>query len=60
MEYENEAAFDAELARRAEEIKSGKEVCEPVEKVIEELRIKYGRSAMPTRPRRENHPQRET
>jgi putative addiction module component (TIGR02574 family) len=36
-----EAAWDAELARRAEEIKSGKAVGEPAEKVFAELRQKY-------------------
>ncbi len=40
-DVEDEAAWDAELARRAEEIKSGQDVCEPVEKVIAELRKKY-------------------
>jgi putative addiction module component (TIGR02574 family) len=36
-----EAAWTAELARRAEEIKSGKAEGEPAEQVIAELRKKY-------------------
>jgi putative addiction module component (TIGR02574 family) len=36
-----EAAWDAELARRAEEIKSGRATGEPAEKVFSELRAKY-------------------
>ncbi len=36
-----EAAWDAELARRLDEIKSGKAVGEPAEKVLRELREKY-------------------
>jgi len=36
-----EAAWDAELARRAEEIKSGKAVGEPADKVFRELREKH-------------------
>jgi putative addiction module component (TIGR02574 family) len=36
-----EAAWDAELARRAEEIRSGKAVGEPMEKVFSELRAKH-------------------
>jgi putative addiction module component (TIGR02574 family) len=40
-DIEDEEAWIAEMDRRAEEIKSGKDVCEPVEKVIAELRKKY-------------------
>ena len=36
-----EAAWDAELARRAEEIRSGWAVGIPAEKVFSELRAKY-------------------
>jgi len=36
-----EAAWDAELARRAEDIKAGKAVGEPAKKVLAELREKY-------------------
>lgn len=36
-----EAAWDAELARRAEEIRSGKAVGIPAEQVMKELREKY-------------------
>ena len=36
-----ETAWDAELARRAEEIKSGRASGEPAEKVFSELRAKY-------------------
>lgn len=36
-----EAAWDAELARRSEEIRSGKVVGVPAEKVFAELRAKY-------------------
>jgi putative addiction module component (TIGR02574 family) len=36
-----EAAWDEELKRREEEIRSGKEVGEPAEKVMRELRAKY-------------------
>jgi putative addiction module component (TIGR02574 family) len=36
-----EAAWDAELARRADEIKSGKAMGEPAAKVFAELREKY-------------------
>jgi len=36
-----EAAWDAELARRAEEIRSGRASGEPAEKVFSELRAKY-------------------
>lgn len=36
-----EAAWDAELARRAEEIKSGKAAGESVDRVFAELREKY-------------------
>jgi len=36
-----ERAWDAELARRAEEIKSGRATGEPAEKVFSELRAKY-------------------
>lgn len=36
-----EKAWDAELARRAKEIKSGKAVGEPAEKVFSDLRAKY-------------------
>jgi putative addiction module component (TIGR02574 family) len=36
-----EAALDAELARRAEEIKSGKVVGIPAEQVLAKLREKY-------------------
>lgn len=36
-----EAAWDAELAQRLEEIKSGKAVGEPADKVFAEIREKY-------------------
>jgi putative addiction module component (TIGR02574 family) len=36
-----ETAWDAELARRAEEIKSGNATGEPAEKVFSELRAKH-------------------
>jgi putative addiction module component (TIGR02574 family) len=36
-----EAAWDAELARRLEDIKAGKAVGEPAHKVFAELREKY-------------------
>ena len=36
-----EAAWDAELARRAEEIRTGKVVGVPAEKVFADLRAKY-------------------
>lgn len=36
-----ETAWDAELARRAEEIKSGRAIGEPAEKVFSELRAKH-------------------
>ena len=36
-----EAAWDTELARRAEEIRSGKVVGVPAEKVFADLRAKY-------------------
>ena len=36
-----EAAWDAELKRRAEEIESGLVAGEPAEKVLRELRAKY-------------------
>jgi putative addiction module component (TIGR02574 family) len=36
-----EAAWDAELARRMEEIRSGKAIGEPANKVFAELRKKY-------------------
>jgi putative addiction module component (TIGR02574 family) len=36
-----EAAWDAELKRRAEEIESGRVAGEPVESVLRELRAKY-------------------
>jgi len=36
-----EAAWDAELARRMEEIRSGKAVGEPADQVFAELRKKY-------------------
>ncbi len=39
---EAEAAWDAELARRAEEIKSGKAVGVPGEEALRRLREKYG------------------
>ena len=41
VEGDSEAAWDVELARRAEEIKSGKAKGELAEKVIAELRDKY-------------------
>jgi putative addiction module component (TIGR02574 family) len=36
-----EAAWDAELARREAEVKSGEVVCKPAEQVLSELREKY-------------------
>jgi len=36
-----EAAWDAELAQRLEDIKSGKSVGEPADKVFAEIREKY-------------------
>jgi putative addiction module component (TIGR02574 family) len=36
-----EKAWDAELGRRAKEIKSGKAIGEPAEKVFSDLRAKY-------------------
>ena len=36
-----ETSWDAELSRRSEEIKSGRAVGEPAEKVFSELREKY-------------------
>ena len=36
-----EKAWDAELAKRAEEIKSGRAAGEPAKKVFSELRAKY-------------------
>ena len=41
MEETAEAAWDAELARRLEEIESGKVVGEPAETVVARLREKY-------------------
>jgi len=38
----DEAAFDAELARRVGRIKSGQAIGIPAEQVFEELRKKYG------------------
>jgi putative addiction module component (TIGR02574 family) len=38
---ESQAAWDAELAKRVQEIKSGKAVGEPAAKVLGELRDKY-------------------
>jgi putative addiction module component (TIGR02574 family) len=38
---EAEAAWDAELAKRLAEIKSGKAVSEPAAKVLRELKDKY-------------------
>jgi putative addiction module component (TIGR02574 family) len=37
----NEAAFDAELERRFEELRSGKEVGIPFEQAMKQLREKY-------------------
>ncbi len=37
-----EAAWDAELSRRMEEIRTGKAVGEPADKVLSELREKHG------------------
>jgi len=39
---DDEAAFDAELNRRLEQIKRGEVVGIPMEQVFEELRKKYG------------------
>jgi putative addiction module component (TIGR02574 family) len=36
-----EAAWDAELARREQEIRTGRDVGEPVDKVLAELHKKY-------------------
>jgi putative addiction module component (TIGR02574 family) len=41
VDADAEAAWDAELARRMEEIRSGKAVGEPADKVFAELRKKY-------------------
>lgn len=41
VDKDAEAAWDAELARRAEEIKSGRAKGEPAEKVFSELRAKH-------------------
>jgi putative addiction module component (TIGR02574 family) len=41
VEADAEAAWDAELARRMEEIRSGNAVGEPADKVFAELRKKY-------------------
>ncbi len=41
VDADAEAALDAELAQRMEEIKSGKTVGEPADKVFAELREKY-------------------
>ena len=38
---DSEAAWDAELARRESDVKSGNVVCEPVDKVMLELREKH-------------------
>ena len=38
---DSEAAFNAELARRGAEIRSGQAIGEPADKVIAELREKY-------------------
>jgi putative addiction module component (TIGR02574 family) len=41
VDADAEAAWDAELARRMEEIRSGKAVGEPADKVFADLRKKY-------------------
>jgi putative addiction module component (TIGR02574 family) len=41
VDADAEAAWDAELARRMKEIRSGKAVGEPADKVFAELRKKY-------------------
>ena len=41
VDADAEATWDAELARRMEEIRSGKAVGEPAERVFAELRKKY-------------------
>jgi putative addiction module component (TIGR02574 family) len=41
VETDAESAWDAELARRMEEIRSGKTIGEPADKVFAELREKY-------------------
>jgi putative addiction module component (TIGR02574 family) len=41
VDADAEAAWDAELARRMEEIRSGNAVGEPADKVFAELRKKY-------------------
>jgi putative addiction module component (TIGR02574 family) len=41
VDQDAETAWDAELARRAEEIKSGQATGEPAEKVFSELRAKH-------------------
>lgn len=41
VDADGEAAWDAELERRMEEIRSGKAVGEPADKVFAELRKKY-------------------
>ena len=41
VDADAEAAWDAELARRLEEIRSGNAVGEPADKVFAELRKKY-------------------
>ncbi|MGH8071936.1 MAG: addiction module protein [Candidatus Entotheonellia bacterium] len=41
VDADAEAAWDVELARRMEEIRSGKAIGEPVDKVFAELRKKY-------------------
>jgi hypothetical protein len=46
---DSEAAWDAELERRAAEIKSGQAIGEPASKVFAELRDKYGQARSPER-----------
>lgn len=41
VDEDAEAAWDAELAQRMEELKSGKAIGEPADKVFAELRAKY-------------------
>jgi putative addiction module component (TIGR02574 family) len=41
VDADAEAAWEAELAQRMDEIKSGKAVGEPADKVFAELRAKY-------------------
>ncbi len=41
VDEDAEAAWDAELARRAEEIRNGSAKGEPAEKVFAEIRAKY-------------------